>query len=111
MFSGAEWYFKLLTASQSKVYQQERSQLFTRVENGRTRGNSFRLKKGRLRLDVKGKFFAKSVVRCWHRLPREAVDAPSLGGVQGQGGWGPGQTGLVLDIEVGSPACGRAVGA
>ena len=93
------------------AYIQEGSQLFTRVDNDRTRGNSLRLKKGRLRLDVKGKFFAKSVVRCWHRLPREAVDAPSLGGVQGQGGWGPGQTGLVLDIEVGSPACGRAVGA
>ena len=26
--------------------------------------------------------------------------------VQGQVGWGPGQPGLVLDMEVGSPACG-----
>jgi len=30
-------------------------------------------------LDVRGKFFAVRVVRCWHRLPREALDAPSLG--------------------------------
>ena len=29
------------------------------------------------------------------------------GGVQGQVGWGPGQPGLVLGMEVGSPACGR----
>ena len=36
---------------------------------------------------------------------------PILGGVQGQVGWGPGQTGLVLDMEVGGPACGGVVGA
>jgi len=31
---------------------------------------------------------------------------PIPGGVQGRVGWGPGQPGLVLDVEVGSPACG-----
>ena len=42
------------------------------------------------------------------QLPREAVDAPSIpGGVEGQVGWGPGQPGLVLNVEVGGPACGR----
>ena len=45
-----------------------------------------------------------------NRLSREAVDAPSIpGGVQGQVGWGSGQPGLVLDLEVGSPACGRGL--
>jgi len=44
------------------------------------------------------------------QLPREAVDAPSIrGGVQGQVGWGPGQPGLVLHVEVGGPACGRGL--
>ena len=28
------------------------------------------------------------------------------GGVQGQVGWGPGQPGLVCNVEVGGPACG-----
>jgi len=51
-------------------------------------------------------------MRCWHRLSREAVDAPSIPeGVQGQVGWGPGQPGLVLNVEVGSPACSGGVGA
>ena len=46
------------------------------------------------------------------QLPREAVDAPSIrGGVEGQVGWGPGQPGLVLNVEVGSPACDGGIGA
>ena len=60
------------------AYKQERNQLFGRVDNSRTRGNGLKLKEGRLRLDVRGKFFTMRVVRCWHRLPREIMDAPSL---------------------------------
>ena len=94
------------------AYKQEGNQLFERVDNSRTRGNGFMLKKGRVRLDIRGKFFTMRVVRFWNRLPREVVDAPSIpGGVQGQIGWGPGQPGLVLNVEIGSPACGSEVGA
>ena len=60
------------------AYKQEGSQLFERVDISRKRGSDFKLKEGRLRLDIRGKFFTKIVVRCWNRLPRELVDAPSL---------------------------------
>ena len=43
-------------------------------------------------------------------VPREVVDGPVPGGIQGQVGWGPGQPGLVLNMEVGGPVCGRGVG-
>ncbi|KFO71188.1 hypothetical protein N303_14768, partial [Cuculus canorus] len=40
--------------------------------------NEYKSERGRFRLDIRRKFFTMRVVRHWHRLPREAVDAPSL---------------------------------
>ena len=48
------------------------------VDNGRTRKNGFKLKEGRFRLNIRGKFFTTRVMRCCHRLPIEAVDALSM---------------------------------
>jgi len=48
----------------------------TRAWGDRTRGDGFRRKEGRFRLDIRREFFTLRVLRPWPTLPREALAAP-----------------------------------
>jgi len=52
--------------------------LFSRACCNRTRSSGFKLREGKFRLVIRKKIFPMRVVKHWHSLAREVVDAPSL---------------------------------
>jgi len=61
-----------------EAYRKDGDRHFSRSCCDRIKSNGFKLKEGRTRLDIKKKFFTMRVLKHWHRLPREVVEAPSL---------------------------------
>ena len=59
------------------AYEEDGDRLFSRACSDWIRGGGFKLKESRFRLDMRNTFFTMGVVKHWHRLPREVVDASS----------------------------------
>ena len=71
-----------------RAYKQEGSQLFERVDNSRTRGNDFKLRERRFRLDIRGSSLLRGVgtgcpERLWMPCPSVEVFKARLDGALG----------------------------
>ncbi|KAK4810947.1 hypothetical protein QYF61_013356 [Mycteria americana] len=78
------------------AYKKGGERLFTRACSDRTRGNSFKLKEGRCRLDIRNRvFFYNEGGETLEQVAQRSCGCSIPGSVQGQVGWGFEQPDLV----------------
>jgi len=58
---------------------------------------------------ITGEVLYQESGRVLEQAAQSSCGCPIPGGFQCQNAWGAGQPGLVLNVEVGSPACGRGL--
>ena len=80
------------------AYRKDGDNLFSRDNSDRMRGNGFKLKQGRFRLDVRKKFLYNEGCETLERVAQRGSGGPIPGNIQDQVGQGSEQPDLVRGV-------------